>query len=121
MDNDPSLLLRTIVVVILFFPPEGLAVVVAFLLPELVAFLPGEEVIVELLAPVEVLVGAVELLPELPVAVVFADEAVVRPVGRREVGPELPVVFVDAAADVVVLLWAVASTGRKVRRIAART
>jgi len=46
--NDPSLLLRTMVVVMLVFPPEGLLVVVEFLLPVVVPFLPGGEVMVEL-------------------------------------------------------------------------
>jgi len=71
--------------------------------------------------PVEVFVGMVELVFELPVVVVFPDETAVRVVGRRDELPLL-VTFVDPAGGVVVeLLCAVASTGRKVRRMAART
>lgn len=85
----------------------------------LVPFLPGVEVMVELWAP-EVFVEIVELVPGLPVAVVFA---VCVPVGRRVVGFVLPllVMFVAAGEVVVELPWAVASTGRKVRKTAART
>jgi len=117
--SEPSLLVRTIVLVVLVFP-VGALVVVAFLPPEvLVPFLPGEEVTVEF-AP-EVLVEAVELVLGLPVPVVFA---VLVPVGRRVVGFALPllVMFVDTAGEVVVELpCAVASTGRRVRKTAART
>jgi len=106
------------VLVVLVFP-VGALVVVPFLPPEvLVPFLPGEEVIVELCAP-EVLVE-VELVLGLPVAVAFA---VFVPVGRRVVGFALPllVMFVDTAGEVVVELpCAVASTGRRVRKTAAR-
>lgn len=118
--NDPSLLVRTIVLVILVFP-VGALVVVPFLPPVvLVPFLPGVEVMVELWAP-EVLVEMVELVPGLPVAVLLA---VCVPVGRRVVGfvlPPLLVIFVTAGEVVVALLWAVASTGRKVKKTAART